>query len=227
MKNLLKGDLKHLGRACVRVYPMAFRKTVRHWELTLASIVAIVSAFYLDPALRALITGIQNDIIVAMFVFGRWYGSGEPTLILFLSLYIGGLIFNKYQMRETGLLIGESYIFSGLVTLIAKSAFGRWRPYTNQGDFSFYGWNLSNNDMLSYFSGHASVSFALSTILASTTENIYIKAFYYSLAVITCISRIYHQQHWFSDVVTGAIIGYLISRVLVGIHKEPEADVPA
>ena len=220
----LKGDLKHLGRAFVRVYPITFRKIIRHWGLTLLSLFAILSAFYLDPAIRILITGINNNTIDSIFAFGRWYGSGEPTLILFLSLYLVGMFFKKYEMRETGLLIGEAYVFSGIITLLAKSIFGRWRPYTNQGDLSFYGWNLSNNDMFSYFSGHASVSFALSTILASTTDNIYLKTFYYLLAVITCISRIYHEQHWFSDVVTGAIVGYLISKVLIGIHKEPDAD---
>ncbi|MCI0450590.1 MAG: phosphatase PAP2 family protein [Chlorobi bacterium] len=224
MKNPIKKDLKHFGRAFIRVYPATFRKIVSHWQITLFSLFAILSAFYFDQTVRLLITGINNNIIDSIFVFGRWYGSGEPTLILFLGIYIIGLVFKEYEMRETGLLIGEAYIFSGIVTLTAKSAFGRFRPYTNQGDLSFYGWNLSNNDMFSYFSGHASVSFALSTILASTTNNIYLKTFYYLLAVITCLSRIYHEQHWFSDVLTGAIVAYLISKVLIEIDEEAEAN---
>jgi len=203
---------------------MAFRRMFLHWQITLASIFAIFSSFYLDPAARTIVTGIKNNFANSLFEFGRWYGSGEPTLILFAGLYLTGLIFNRYKMRETGLLVGEAYVFSGLLTLLAKSIFGRWRPYTNQGDFSFYGWNLSNNDMFAYFSGHASVSVALSTILASTTENIYLKLFYYLLALITCVSRIYNDQHWLSDVVTGAIVAYLISRVLIAIHKEPVTD---
>jgi membrane-associated phospholipid phosphatase len=195
-----------------------------HWQLSLAAIFAIASAFYLDPAIRDLVTSISGDIAGTMFEFGRWYGNGMPTLYLFLGLYIAGLIFNKYKLRETGLLVFESYIFSGLITLLFKSSFGRFRPYTNKGDFAFYGWNWTNNDMFSYISGHAAVSFALSTILASTTENYYLKSFYYLLAVITCLSRIYHNQHWFSDVISGAISAYLISRVLVAIHKEPDSD---
>jgi membrane-associated phospholipid phosphatase len=221
-------DLKHLGRAFIKVYPEAFRKITAHWQITVFSLFVILSAFYFDETVRLLITGINNDAIDYIFSFGRWYGSGEPTLILFLLFYLTGHFFNKHQIRKTGLLIGEAYVFSGLVTLIAKSAFGRFRPYTNQGDLSFYGWNLSNNDMFSYFSGHASVSFALSTVLASTTKNIYLKTFYYTLAVITCISRIYHEQHWFSDVLTGAIVGYLVSRVLTEIDKkEPDLSEQA
>jgi len=203
---------------------MTFRRIFMHWQLLLAAIFAIVSAFYLDPAIRDLVTSISGDAAGSLMEFGRWYGNGMPTLYLFLGLYIAGLIFKKYRLRETGLLIFESYIFSGLITLIFKSAFGRFRPYTNKGDFAFYGWNWTNNDMFSYISGHAAVSFALSTILASTTENYYLKSFYYLLAVVTCVSRIYHNQHWFSDVVSGAISAYLISRVLVAIHKEPDSD---
>ena len=56
MKQLLKGDLRHLGNAFVKVYPMTFRRIFMHWQLLLAAIFAIVSAFYLDPAIRDLVT---------------------------------------------------------------------------------------------------------------------------------------------------------------------------
>lgn len=223
-KDLLRSDLRHIGRAFVSVYPMAFRRITSHWQLTLAALFAIVTSFWFDEIVRQLITGLSGNMVETLAGFGRWYGNGLPTLYLFLGLYILGLIFKQYKMRETGLLVVEAYIFSGLITLIFKSAIGRWRPYMNKSVYDFHGWSWTNNDQFSYFSGHAAVSFALSTILASTTDNIYLKTFYYSLAVITCLSRIYHQQHWFSDVVTGAIIAYLISRVLVAIHKEPESN---
>lgn len=224
MKQLLKGDLRHFGTAFVKVYPMTFRRMFMHWQLSLAAIFVIVSAFFLDKAIQDIVTALNGPFYDAIFGFGRWYGNGNPTLYLFAGLYLIGLILKKYKLRETGLLILESYVFSGLITLIMKSAFGRFRPYTNKGDFAFYGWNWANNDMFSYVSGHAAVSFALSTILASTTENYYLKTFYYTLAVVTCVSRIYHNQHWLSDVVTGAISAYVISRVLVAIHKEPGSD---
>jgi len=224
MKQLIKGDLRHFGTAFVKVYPMTFRRIFMHWQLSIAALFFVASAFYLDPAVRAIVKSFDDNIVGAAFEFGRWYGNGLPTLYLFAGLYVAGLIVKKYKLRETGLLILETYVFSGLITLIFKSSFGRFRPYTNMGDYTFYGWNWTNNDMFSYFSGHAAVSFALSTVLASTTKNIYLKSFYYLLAVITCVSRIYHNQHWFSDVVSGAISAYLISRVLIAIHNEPESD---
>lgn len=221
----LKNDGKHLGRAFVRVYPMALRRFRKHWLITLISFLAIIAAFLLDSTVWPIVKGISYSVTEAAFAFGRWYGSGLATLYVFLALYLGGLIFNRFKLRETGLLVIEAYVFSGLITLLIKSTVGRLRPYMEMGAYQFHGWSWNNNDQFSYSSGHAAVSFALSTILASTTHNIYLKSFYYLLAVITCVSRIYHSQHWFSDVVTGGIMAYLISRVLVAIHNEPKADI--
>jgi len=225
MKELLKGDLKHVKDAFIKVYPMSLRQAINHWGITIASLIAISISFYLDESVRSIITGISNSAVDSIFSFGRWYGNGQPTLYLFLGLYILGMIFKKYKMRETGLLIGEAYIFSGLLTLIFKSAIGRWRPYANQGDLAFNGWSWTNNDQFSYYSGHAAVAFALSTILAAQTDNKYLKAFYYIIAVITCLSRIYHNQHWFSDVLTGALVSFLIAKVLMIIHHEPVSEL--
>ena len=224
MKQLLNTNLKHIRDALIKVYPLSFRKLTTKWVITISWLIAILFAFYLDDAVRVIVTGINNNVIDSVFAFGRWYGNGQPTLYLFAGLYIAGMVFQKYKLRETGLLIGEAYVFSGLITLIFKSAVGRMRPYTNKGDLTFEGWSWTNNDQFSYFSGHASVAFALSTILASTTDNKYLKTFYYSIAVITCVSRIYHEQHWFSDVLTGALFAYLISNVLIAIHREPVSE---
>lgn len=222
---LLKGDLKHIRDAFIKVYPMTFRKMLDKWGITILSIIAIAFAFYLDEAVRAVITGINNNIADTLFTFGRWYGSWRAPVYLFAGLYLIGLISQKYKIRETGLLIIESYIFSGIITLLFKSAIGRWRPYTNRGDLAFHGWSLNNDEQFSYYSGHAATAFAISTVLASMTDNIYLKAFYYSLALITCISRIYHNQHWFSDVLTGGIMAFLITKVLISIHEEPVGNV--
>jgi membrane-associated phospholipid phosphatase len=220
----VKNDLKQLWSDFVKVYPTAFAKAVDKWQISIACLFAIISAFYLDSPVREIVVSIKNNYAADAFDFGRWYGNGELTLYLFLALYLGGLFFSKYKIRDAGLLIGEAYIFSGLITLIFKSVSGRWRPYTLHGDFSFSWWDLADNDRFSFFSGHASVAFALSAVLASTTKNIYLKSFYYLLAVLTCFSRIYHEQHWFSDVVTGAINALLITKVLLLLHKQHVAS---
>jgi membrane-associated phospholipid phosphatase len=218
-QRILSIDLKQLWFDLKWVYPNSFSLLVQKWQASLISIFLIISAFYLDEPAHELITGISSIFWDNVFTFGRWYGSGAPTLYLFLTLYISGFIFKKVKLRDTGLLIGETYIFAGLITLIFKSIFGRARPFTNHGDFFFSGLDLSDNAYFSLSSGHANVAFCLSMVLASTTDNIYLKIFYYALAVNTCISRIYHNQHWLSDVVIGAMLAILVSSVLIEIHR--------
>lgn len=216
---IIQSDLRQIWFDLKWVYVSSFNRVFSKWQLSLFSLFLIFSAFFVDDAVYSIVTSFKNNFWDSVFGFGRWYGSGNPTLYVFAALYLGGLLYRKDKLRDTGLLAGESFVFAGFITLIFKSFFGRWRPFTNQGDFSFYGFTFSDNDHLSFSSGHANVAFALSAVLASTTDNIYLKIFYYTPAVITCISRIYHDQHWLSDVVTGALIALLITKTLLDFHK--------
>jgi len=230
LKNSPINDLKQLWSDVKGVYPAAYAKIVEKWEISLVCFFAILSSFYLDDSIQTIVQNINNEIVRKAFDFGRWYGNGNLTLYLFIGLYVIGLVIRKYKIRDTGLLIGEAYFFSGIISLILKSVIGRYRPYMNLGDLAFGGFSWSDNDQFSFLSGHAQTSFALSAVLASTTDNILLKSFYYALAVLTSISRIYHNQHWFSDVVAGAIVAILITKVLLELRKvspwQPENSIP-
>lgn len=221
-ENFWKNDLNQLWFDFKYIYPISFNRVFARWSLSLICGFIIISSFYFDPAAQDIITSLKSNFFDIVFSFGRWYGSGNPTLYLFLLLYIGGILFKFEKVRDTGLLVGESYIFAGFISILFKSFFGRWRPYTNQGDLSFYGFTWSDNDHLSFTSGHANIAFALSMSLAVYTKNIYLKIFFYALAVITCLSRIYHNQHWLSNVVVGGLISIVITNVLVSLHKKAE-----
>jgi len=214
-----KTDLNQLWFDFKYVYPYSFNKICARWQISLIWLFIIFSSFHFDPIIQDYIISFKSNFVDSIFSFGRWYGSGNPTLYLFLILYIGGIAFDFKKVRDTGLLIGESFIFAGFISILFKSFFGRWRPYTHQGDFSFYGFTWSDNDHLSFTSGHANVAFALSLSLAAHVKNIYLKIFFYLLAVITCLSRIYHNQHWFSDVVVGAMISILITNILISLRQ--------
>ncbi len=216
---IIISDLKQLWFDLRWVYQTAFSKIFSNWQISLIYLFFVFSAFFVDEAVYELIISIKSSFWDSVFAFGRWYGTGNPTLYAFVGFYLTGIFFHQHKLRDTGLLAGESFVFAGLITLIFKSFFGRWRPFTNHGDMSFYGFTWSDNDHLSFSSGHANVAFCLSAVLASTTDNVYLKVLYYIPAVITAVSRIYHNQHWLSDVVVGAMIAILITNVLVNFHK--------
>ena len=219
-KPFWKTDLNQLWLDFRSVYPASFSSLFNNFGSSLFYFFAIFSSFYLDTASWEALTSIKSNIADSIFEFGRWYGSGNPTLYLFLFLYAGGAIFKYAKIRDTGLLIGESFIFAGFISILFKSFFGRWRPFTNHGDFSFYGFTWSDNDHLSFTSGHANVAFALSMSLAAYSPNIYLKIFFYLLACITALSRIYHNQHWLSDVVVGGIISIVVTKALISLREE-------
>jgi membrane-associated phospholipid phosphatase len=78
---------------------------------------------------------------------------------------------------------------------------------------------FSPNEHLSLSSGHVAVAFSLSSILAGMTDRTYLKLIYYTLASITALSRIYHDQHWLSDVMIAAATGILISNMLFKLRN--------
>ena len=137
-KDLLRSDLRHIGRAFISVYPMAFRRIISHWGFTLLALFAIVTSFWFDETVRQFITGLNGNIIETLAGFGRWYGNGMPTLYLFLGLYILGLIFKQYKMREAGLLVAEAYIFSGLITLFLFMGLRDLVLFVRRNEMKFY-----------------------------------------------------------------------------------------
>jgi membrane-associated phospholipid phosphatase len=86
---------------------------------------------------------------------------------------------------------------------------GRSRPYLNEGKNHFKPFSFSE-DQRSFFSGHSSTTFAFSTVMANEVDNLAWKIFWYGAAGTVAGSRIYHDQHWLSDTIAGALVGYAI-----------------
>ncbi len=59
-------------------------------------------------------------------------------------------------------------------------------------------------------SGHSTVAFAVSSVLANRINNTFASIGLYTLAGITALSRVYHDEHWASDVLLGSAVGYFI-----------------
>jgi membrane-associated phospholipid phosphatase len=64
-------------------------------------------------------------------------------------------------------------------------------------------------------SGHTTVAFTMSLILARQVDNIPIKIFFYSVAGVTAMSRMYMDAHWLSDVAFGGTIAWFCADAAV------------
>lgn len=67
-----------------------------------------------------------------------------------------------------------------------------------------------------FASGHTTGSFAFSTILANYYTNY--SLLLYIFAFIVAISRIYKDRHWFSNIITGAMIGHLAGLLILSLY---------
>ncbi|OGK15111.1 hypothetical protein A2774_01530 [Candidatus Roizmanbacteria bacterium RIFCSPHIGHO2_01_FULL_39_12c] len=102
-----------------------------------------------------------------------------------------------------------SYITSDA---ILKNVFQRPRPAsTNFNQFQPISANCPKDN--SFPSTHATTAFAAATVLTYFDKKR--RWFYYLVAILISLSRIYLGCHFFFDVLTGGIIGWIISKLII------------
>lgn len=202
----IKEDFIDLYKNAVSYYSIPFR-----WKRKQIVTAVIIIAFYLilfliDGSVRVFFSEIHNKYFDSVFSFAHWYGKPALTIIVFAVLYLFGLVVSDEKSRIAGWKIFQAFVISGVLVTAIKSLFGRWRPYTEHGNFDFIFFTTGPNAHLSLPSGDVAVAFAFSTIVAGFTNNKLWKIFWFTLAVLTSFGRIYHDQHWFTDVLMGVFI---------------------
>lgn len=102
--------------------------------------------------------------------------------------------------------------------LLTRYAFGRARPFEEKGPGEFNGFT-SGATRSGFASNHVATAFALVTPFAQQ----YDMPWLYAAAATTGLGRIADREHWLSDTVAGAFMGYAIGSMLsdqqVGRYK--------
>ena len=158
--------------------------------------------------------------------FGRMWGELYAPVVLFGGFTVHSLLTDDITTRKIAYEIGQASIYTGLLTLLLKTAIGRARPYMEEGKTSFHPFSsLLNQDNHSIPGGHTAAAFVLSTVLARNAKPIWLKVLAYVPAGLTFVSRIYQDQHWSSDDLLGGVIGYFIATWVVDQHENNESLV--
>ncbi len=187
--------------------------------LLLAGVASLTyGTMYIDKQIKLGLDDNQEYGNSFPIMFGKYWGGPTITLALGGGLYGYGLLSEDTKIKKIGYEIGQSVFWAGVVTQLFKYGFGRERPRHTDDPFSFHPFSFRNDDFLALNSGHTALAFSLSTVLAENTDNTYLKILAFTPAFLTAFSRVYHQQHWTSDVLLGAIVGYTVGKFVTGLH---------
>jgi undecaprenyl-diphosphatase len=154
-------------------------------------------------------------------VFWLYITKIETWIPLFIFLTL--LIFHYYKIKKGILLFGFvllTFAITLLITDSTKELVSRLRP-NNVKVFSDLIRILQEPETYSFFSGHASSSFAITTFVVLALRK-YSKWIYlvYVWPVIFTISRIYVGVHYPSDIAAGSLVGILMAYIFFELFKK-------
>lgn len=199
------------------LFPREIRK--QDWFFISSAVTATGLSFYFDEEIENAFRRSNSRTINHKpfdFTLGA-VGNGIYPLAAAAMLYIAGkqkeneywVWLSMLQLKTIGLAAG----FSRAPKYIAQ----RHRPNLNSKVINPWNWEgplngLSGN--YSFTSGHSFITFSWASVTASACkENKIIVAGLYTLASLVGISRIYQGEHWASDVVAGAAMGYAFGKL--------------
>src|SRR5271163_402167 len=132
------------------------------------------------------------------------------------GLYLLGLMDHNDHQRETGFLSEEAAIDSLAVVEGLSYVTGRERPYRDNANGKFW------HGGTSFPSEHSAIAWSIAGIVAHEYPNPFIKYLSYGLATLVSASRVNGKEHFDSDVLVGAALGYLISEYVYRQHHNPD-----
>jgi len=150
-----------------------------------------------------------------------------PLTIASVLTYGIGRVSNSKTTADVGLHWTEALLLTDVICQAIRGPLGRARPHVSQDDpFSFhFGQGFTHFEYRAFPSLHSGVGFATAAALVgeirerNQNASRYAAPVLYAVALIPGVTRMYLNQHWASDVVSGAFIGQLIgSRVVHYAH---------
>jgi membrane-associated phospholipid phosphatase len=204
--------------------PLRFSST--DWLIAAGTLGASAALMPADESLNTLMLRNRSQTADVFAEAGRFYGELAVGGGIGAGLYVIGLASQNEDVRVTGRLTLEALAYGGVVNIALNSLTGRSRPYTEQGAFKFQPVQF-NTDNTSFPSGHATVAFAVSAVLAERIGNPWVGAGLYAVASLTAISRMYQTKHWASDVLLGGAIGAGAGLIVTHLERERAKNVSA
>ena len=136
--------------------------------------------------------------------------------------YAIGAIDKNQRLKNMSLATLQSFIFAEVTSAGIKVLTCRMRPLeVNESMSQSWLGPFATFESTSFVSGHATRAFALATTVAGFyPEKKWLGVVSYSLATATSLGRVISKEHWTSDVIVGAALGYFIGRGVVRFNEK-------
>ncbi|WP_162052326.1 phosphatase PAP2 family protein [Pontibacter pamirensis] len=188
-------------------------------SITGASALWAATFVFADEPLQQLSQNIRNgasdgftDILEPLGRQKHWVPVAGAALV-------GGIALKDPMLRKAGIVSIGSIIVNGTLTDILKRSIGRYRPSTTT-DNEMFDTPFSNSPHTSLPSSHTSTAFAVATSVATVySKHRLVPPLAYGMATLVGLSRIHDNQHWATDVIAGAVVGYLSSKVVIYVYE--------
>lgn len=219
------------GRSFSRAFhmtPAVLGKTLVspvHWKgsdfLKLSAVVGAALALGLaDESIRDRVLDLRTQGSKDFFKVATRLGDGAYLGGILAGIFAVGQVSGNDELRKTAWLGVESFLVSSAFSTALKYVVGRARPGTEEGSHGFHPFN-ARSSWTAFPSGHAASIWSVATVIADRTDNGFVDAACYGIAVLTSFSRLHEDKHWASDVLVGSAIGYFTAKKICALNREP------
>ncbi len=155
----------------------------------------------------------RGDNWLSRFLY--WVGSPDVVLPGFAVSMGTSLLLDDEYMQNSVMLSMQALLLTSGITETSRDIVGRVRPRSSPDDhLNIKGIGGGN----SFFSGHASGSWAVATVIGGRYPRL--KKGIYALAGAVALSRIYEDAHWATDVLLGSAVGHGMGRLTLKMNPE-------
>ncbi len=199
-----------------------FRWNKHQWLAASAVAGAGVAVYLSDAAIRDAFLNHNPDFLKDM----NKYFFDPAGLGLWVAPVVGVMYFaGDERAKGTSLAVVKAWTYSAGTAMTMKYTFQRARPSQHyppdprQWEGLFGSWKNT-----AFPSGHSTLAFTMATVFASEYKDVkWVPPLSYTLATLAALSRIQHGDHWPSDVLIGAALGYATGKF---IHRTSKPSKP-
>lgn len=172
--------------------------------------------------------GLDQDIRRAL-AWSNPDAAKAASSVLLVSIPAGFAVYDLLSTRSAGgvttaaqdlLVVSEAVAITGVLTDVAKYTFARQRPYAMGSSAP-----LDSESRVSFWSGHSALAFTAAAAAGSIAQRRgyegwpWVYAVGFTAAAGTAYLRVAADQHWFSDVLVGAVVGTAVGFAVPWLHR--------